>query len=327
MKTINGLKTLEASMKTIGKIILAASITVGLAVSADAASKGQSGGQFLRVGAGARGPAMGGAFSPVADDASAIYWNPAGLSSLEKREVSLAYNAYFKDTAAQFLGYAHPMRHGTFGLGVSMFGVKDIDKRSATGGDADTADLGQFDTKDIAVSFGWASRMNLGAGRLKWGAAAKYISSDLESKTARTGAVDLGLMYNFREDGGLTASLAVLNLGGSLKFDKESDPLPLNVKPGVAWKRDVGGMGKLTLALDADLLVNDGIAYVQPGLEWWAHPLLALRTGYQFGRDEDAGSGFGAGIGLRLLPFMMDYAFVPYGDLGDTHRISLGVKF
>src|SRR5258708_542635 len=130
MKTENAMKKFETwAMAAMIGVTACAGI-------AQAGSKGTSGGQFLRIGAGARGPGMGGAFSPVADDATAIYWNPAGLATLEKKEVSLGYNAYFKDTAAQFLGYSHPMSKGTLGVGASLFGVKNIDKRSITAGDA-----------------------------------------------------------------------------------------------------------------------------------------------------------------------------------------------
>jgi hypothetical protein len=55
--------------------------------------------------------------------------------------------------------------------------------------------------------------------------------------------------------------------------------------------------------------------------------MVALRTGYQFGRNTGAGSGFSVGMGLTFSNLGLDYAFVPYGDLGDTHRISLGYKF
>lgn len=330
MKKINGITKMEETMKIkkMGQILTILSVSLISVINISmAGSKGKSGGQFLRVGVGARGPAMAGAFSPIVDDATAIYWNPAGLALLEKRNVELTYNSYFKDTASQFAGYAHPTRRGVFGLGVSLFGVKDIEKRSLTGGDSDTPDLGNFDTRDMAVSLGWANKMGLGDGILNYGAALKYISSDLETEKANTAAVDLGVIHQCHKDKGLSLSLAVLNLGGELKFKDTGDPLPLNIKPGVAWRQGLGKLGKLSLALDGDILVNDGIGYVQPGFEWWAHRAFALRGGYQFGRDKDAGQGFGVGAGFRLFNIGVDYAFVPFGDLGDTHRMSLGVKF
>lgn len=307
------------------KLFLFALITQLLNPSITFASgPGTSGGQFLRVGVGARAAGMGGAFSSLADDASAIYWNPSGLAQLSQKEVTLSYNAYFLDTSAQFLGYAQPMAGGVFGVSVNMLSVKDIGKRSVTGGDADAPDQGTFKTSDLAGTLAYARKLddlNLGVG-------VKYISSDLGSSdygtaSANAFAVDLGAMYNINEN--LQASLAVLNLGTKLKYISESDPLPLNIKPGVAWKGDVG-FGKLNAVLDADLLVNDGLNYVQPGVEYWPIEMLAIRAGYQIGRDSSAG-GLGAGLGFRHSSLSVDYAFVPFGNLGDTHRVSLGLRF
>jgi hypothetical protein len=307
--------------------LLIVAATLMCASGAFAAGKGTSGAQFLRIDAGARGAAMSGAISPIVDDATAIYYNPAGLSRMEQREVELAYNAYFKDTSSQFAGYAHPTEsHGTFGIGVSMFGVRDIQRRSADTGDTDSAQS-TFNTQDLAVSLGWANKMALGNGRLHYGGALKYVSSNLDVKTARTGAVDMGAAWDMRENGGLTVSFAVLNLGGKLKFQSESDPLPLNVKPGVAYRMNFQRMGKLTLAMDANMYVHDGAGSVQPGVEWSPVPMFSLRGGYQIGRDTGAGSGVSVGAGFNLMRLKLDYAFVPFGDLGDTHRISLGYKF
>lgn len=331
MKNINQKNmnaTLEATMKkTVKTLIIAMTLTAttGLVF---AAGKGTSAGQFLRVGVGARGPAMGGAFSPIANDVTALYWNPAGLAQLERKEVGISYNSYFEDTAAQFLGYAHPTAEkGTFGFGLNMFGVQDIEKRSAAGGDADTPDLGEFDTRDMALSIGWANKRDMGRGKINYGAALKYISSDLETEKAATAALDLGMIYHLREDGGMSLSMALLNAGGELKYDEEGDALPLTVKPGMAYRMNFERMGGLTMAVDADLVTTDGLVVVQPGVEWTPHKVLSLRTGYQIGRDDEAGSGFAAGVGFNLMNLNFDYAFVPYGDLGDSHRVSLGLKF
>ena len=320
---MNGQKFSEGIMK---KFLTVSLVTLTLAQFSWAAGKGTSGGQFLRVGAGARAMGMAGAFSSLADDATAIYWNPAGMSILDKREVSLSYNAYFKDTSSQFASYAHPTSNGAVGIGMTLFSVKDIDHRTAGAGDSDTPDLGSFNTQDMALSLGYASRFEMGESKLHYGAALKYISSDLETEKAATGALDLGMLYRFHDEAGLGFSVSVLNLGGELKFDGEGDPLPLTVKPGISFRKDLGRM-KLNAVLDSDILLNDDKAYVQPGFELWVAPSVALRTGYQFGRGDGAGSGVAAGLGVKVSRVMIDYAFVPYGDLGDTHRMSVGMKF
>ncbi|MCG3203458.1 MAG: hypothetical protein KCHDKBKB_00125 [Elusimicrobia bacterium] len=330
MKTMNKSieKCEEGVMKRFFRMTAALMVVMICSSGLIAAGKGTSGGQFLRIGAGARGPGMAGALAPIVDDATAIYYNPAGLARVERPEVQVSYNAYFKDTAQQFIGYAHPSRdHGSFGLGVTLFGVQDIEKRSATAGDADRPDLGEFDTRDMAVSLGWGNKRSMGAGRLHYGAALKFISSNLETESAATGATDLGLVWDLREEGGLSLSMSLLNLGGELKFADEGDPLPLNFKPGLAYRMNFERMGRLNAIIDSDLLLHDGIASVQPGLEWMPLEMFSLRTGYQIGRDEGAGSGFAAGAGFHLMNIGIDYAFMPFGDLGDTHRISIGYRF
>jgi len=317
------LNKLEDKMKSFGKILSAAALgLIMISNTGFAAGKGESGGQFLRIGAGARGPALAGAFAPIVDDATAIYWNPAGMAKMENKEVSVSYNSYFEDTNSQFIGYGHPTENGVFGLGLTLLGVSDIEKRSITGGDADIADQGDFDTRDMALSLGYARAMD----NLSLGAAVKYISSDLEAESAATGAVDLGAMLAIGESG-LSASLSILNLGGELKFANEGDPLPLNIKPGLAYKMKMERFGSMNFILDSDMLVHDGLMFIQLGIEWNLHRMMSLRSGYQFGRDDGAGSGFAAGAGFNILMFSLDYAFVPMDELGDTHRMAIGLKF
>src|SRR5262249_29606857 len=90
-------KNLEGTMKGVMKLMALSTAALVCSSGLYAAGKGTSGAQFLRIDAGARGAAMSGAVSPVIDDATAIYYNPAGLSRMEQREAELAYNAYFKD--------------------------------------------------------------------------------------------------------------------------------------------------------------------------------------------------------------------------------------
>jgi hypothetical protein len=328
METTIEMETWEVVMKALARMMMVGmAATLASSGMLQASGKATSGAQFLRIGVGARGPAMSGALSPVVDDATSIYYNPAGLARMERKNVQVGYNSYFEDTASQFIGYGHPTaERGAFGVGISMFGVRDIEKRSASAGDADTADLGSFNTQDMAVSVGWADKRELGSKNLHYGAALKYVSSDLETESAVTGAVDMGVMLDMHEAGGLTFSAALLNLGGEMKFANEGDPLPLNFKPGVAYRWNEKKFGNLAVLLDADMLLHDGTVLVQPAIEWTPVSIFSLRGGYQIGRDSDAG-GASVGAGFDLSKLHIDYAFVPYGELGDTHRMAVGYKF
>ena len=114
-----------------------------------------------------------------------------------------------------------------------------------------------------------------------------------------------------------------MNLGS----DIGPDPLPLTLKAGAAY-RLLGQ--RLVLASDIDWLAQDRRAYLDLGTEYWLDKDLAVRAGYQVGHGADGlGTlvGFGAGLGIKLRQFTFDYAFVPFGDLGDTHRMTLGLRF
>ncbi len=89
--------------------------------------------------------------------------------------------------------------------------------------------------------------------------------------------------------------------------------------------------GKLAAGADIDWLANDERFYLALGAEYLLNKNFAFRAGYQFGHaSDDLGSGLvglGAGLGLKFDSFALDYAYVPFGDLGDTHRMTLGFNF
>ena len=107
--------------------------------------------------------------------------------------------------------------------------------------------------------------------------------------------------------------LAVQHVGSTLG----GDPLPLTYKLGLAFKMD-----PVLVACDA-AVCTDEQNYVTAGMEVPLSPQFSLRAGYRLNRDE--GSGLCAGLGVNLDQVTLDYAFAPYGELGDTHRVSVGL--
>ena len=100
-------------------------------------------GEFLSVGAGARGLAMGGAFCAVADDATAGYWNPAGLIRIEGQEAQFMHSERFGGIVKyDYLGYGRS--NGTTGLGASLF-------RTDVGDIANTLNIPYYDTGSDGV--------------------------------------------------------------------------------------------------------------------------------------------------------------------------------
>jgi hypothetical protein len=114
----------------------------------------------------------------------------------------------------------------------------------------------------------------------------------------------------------------VRNLGSSMKFEQQSDPLPTDWKLGVAAVQMMDK--KLNVSLDYTSPKDDS-GYVSTGFEYWLVPMIALRAGYLNSKTE--GSGMRAGIGLRFRGVSFDYAYAGQGELGMSHRYELSFRF
>lgn len=94
--------------------------------------------------------------------------------------------------------------------------------------------------------------------------------------------------------------------------------LSKSLRGGIALK-----LGNIALSADA-VSPNDNDTYFCAGAEFHLGDLVVLRGGYTSGQD--TGEGYTAGVGFNTSRLSVDYAYVPYGDLGDTHRVSLSMR-
>lgn len=262
---------------------------------------------FLRFGTGARAVGMGEAFTGVASDVNAIYWNPGGLSKLSNKEISCEYKAWLEDIKIGNLVYGQPIGRGAFAGGITYLGATD--RRF----DIDRKYLGRFENSYHVIAIGYTYN---GVG-LKL----KYIKGKLDTEEAYGLAADIGLLY--RAFNNLTLGAVVKNLGlKPMKFIEDEDPMPINYIIGIAHK-----FNNLLLALDINKPIDNKFRF-NLGAEYWIGKIIALRTGYKF-KEEGNEEGFGltAGLGFKFKNYQFDYAYVPYGNLGDAHRYSLIIRF
>ncbi len=281
---------------------------------------GATGAAFLKIAPGARAAALGEAFTAVADDASAIQWNPAGLGWLKKSEFTATHGQWIQQSDHNYLAAAVPARWGTLGISITSFSVPDIAKRAA---DTDAAD-GTFDSRDAAYGVAWGRALG---DRWSVGATAAYVRQTLDGHSAGAPMLNLGALW--RTAGGrFTAGAAVRNLGGEIKFDEEGDPLPMTAAAGAAY-RTLNGR----LLLSGDVRVPaQGDAAESVGIEL-SRPLFrdgrgALRAGYDSSSAEAVnGTGLALGTGLSFGRWGFDLTWAPYGVLGDTFRYGFRVLF
>ena len=303
----------------------------GRAAAFGSSAKGTSGGQFLEIAPGARPAAMGGAFAGIADDVYAVYYNPAGLANLQRVEVTGMDDQYFQGVNYDFAGLAVPLlkfqkdsfeamnSRGVLGVGVYNLSLGNI----PTQGNTETASpTGTIASQDVAytVSYAYAPRDT----DLAFGVTGKYVTSSLGGYNASVFAADAGALYH-KDQWSFGAGLR--NLGPQYGFAGQADPLPLLLYAGTGYR--INGHWLASAEIDAprdnNLVLALGTEYVHP----FSMKLSGtLRAGYNTG-NTDAGGFAGASIGAGLTygNFAFDYAFIPFGDLGNTNRYSLIVKF
>jgi hypothetical protein len=268
------------------------------------------GASFLKIPVGPRVCGMGEAAVAYIDDASALYYNPAGLANVRTFDVLLAHNQGFLDMNQEYeAGVYGNEALGKFGLAFDYWGSGDIQGVNIRG---------ESIPGYIVSAADWS--LNLGYGRsfsdLSFGLGAKFIHQQHESLSTSAVAFDAGAMYKTPLEG-LKAGLAVANIGTKAKLYKDEYSLPMQARLG--WRYDYSIVG-----VTQDFIVSEsekpGIA---AGAECRPVDIVALRLGYRTGSDVDGFSGLRAGLGISWQGIGVDYAFAPYGKLGASHRISI----
>ena len=311
-------------------LLAAALWPAGRAMAAGASQRGTSGAQFLQIEPGARPAGMGYAFAGVADDVQAVYYNPAGLGNLTKVEATGMDDQYFQGINYSFAALSAPLlswgnasepknAYGVLGAAVYNLSAGNIENRTS----AETAaPVGTFSSEDYAYALSYAYA--LADTGLALGASGKFIQSDLSGYNAHGFAADLGALYKYES---LSLGAGLRNLGPAYGFAGQADPLPLTLFAGAGWHI----LPQWLVAAEADL-PRDNNASISFGTEY-VHVFSekfsgTARAGYAK-QNTDAGGLSGAtfGAGLGYANFNFDFAFVPFGDLGNAYQYSIVVKF
>lgn len=286
---------------------------------------GTAGAQFLELGVSARAAGMGEVFLAVADDASALYYNPSGLTQLGQKELILTHVDYIAGITYDFGGISIPTSRlgGVVGLGIYFLNSGDIP--NITNRTKDLSNPEQtYQAKEYALALTYARSLT---DRFSIGTTLKFIDELYEEERANGWAVDVGTMYktdfkNFR------IGVMMSNFGSDLKFIKEAYPLPINFKFGISMEPVTFGEHKALIGLELSH-PNDNLEKFNSGVEYWYRDILALRVGNQFGYDSGDFS-FGAGVKLPFYSktkLRVDYGYHDFGFLSEVHRFTLNLSF
>ena len=309
--------------------------------------------QFLKIGVGARAMGMGETFVAVANDASTLYWNPAGLTNIKSASLMVSHSQWFADIYHDFAAMAIPLNNNDF-IGISAIALNTDEQEVTTIDQPDGAGI-FYDVSDIAIGISYARALT---DRFSTGITAKYIQQNAYNETARSVAIDIGT-YLRTGYHGLTIAMCMSNFGGRMKLEgrdlialvdindeidgnyrtdarlkTESWPLPLNFRVGIAMDI-MGGVdpffssqdNRFTLAIDGNH-PNDNEERVNVGGEYSWREMLFARVGYKINYDVEKwafGGGLKFDIGQQKLA--IDYAMVDFADLGTVARFSVELMF
>jgi len=289
------------------------------------AKVGTTGAQFLELAVSARSMGMGDAFTAISDDVSAIYYNPAGLTSLLGREAMFTYIRMPADINYGFGAVAFPLESigGVLAIGTYALSAGWMIERTYQQGTYEGTGR-EFGAVDLAFTVGYGRYLT---DRFSMGLSVKYIGEYYHNESASGWAVDVGTSYDtgYR---GFKIAMVITNFGPDLKMLEHAYPLPINFRFGGCINLVDGVDNILTLSMEGSH-PSDNLEKYNMGLEYVFKERYILRAGNRLNYDVD-GLTFGGGV---RVPFNdeqeihFDYAFQDFGILTQVHRFTMSILF
>lgn len=284
-------------------------------------------GDFLSLGAGARSLGMGSAFVAISDDASAVYWNAAGVAQLPRREAMAMHAERFGGVVKyDFMSLVTPTeRFGGAGVGILRVGVDDI-KYTVLEDPADTlSERNRPRVSRIVSAADYALYLSNGrsaGGNLFLGGTVKLIRRKIAENSAGGYGIDLGALYVAPWGASVGVSLRDVTTTAIVWDTGAEDSIRPSVHLGVAYSRAVAVLrGRLIGALNGSAGPDEPDDRINAGFEYRCRDVVALRLGSERGNMT-------AGMGLRLYGrFALDVAFLGHEELDNTYRVSACAQF
>lgn len=354
---------------TISRVTVAFGVILALATSSiptfaqatitatDFTKVGLSGGQFLKIGVGARATGMAGAHSAVANDLSSIFWNPAGVASIKKYAADFSQTFWFGGMQHNFAAAVVPISEN-YRLAASFTNFSSGDIRVTTMDQQDGTG-GIYQVSDVALGLTFAGQLT---DQFSFGVTAKYISMGFTNMNAGGILFDVGTRYETGFEG-VVLGFSISSLGTQMEYTgsdvaRSNNPvdgintlpidmrlvtspfdLPLSFRMGLGADLCKGALFEpeidengvlqhsLITAVDFETFsdVREQFAF---GAEYTWKEFISLRAGYRMGSDQ---FGFAGGVGIRYVSEdfagRIDYSLNPTVNLGLINRVSIALRF
>jgi len=276
---------------------------------------------------------MGGAYTAISNDINCLYYNPAGMRNMNQTVIGAMHTEWIAGMNYEFAGGIIPSRLGPWGLSAIYLNTGEIEGRSA-----DRESTGNFTASDVAVSLSHVRQFRTD---VYFGTSLKIIRQTIADETAEGVAVDVGMSWKVGSEKlvvsskqGIEIGFAIRNLGPKMKFIEEEFSLPMTITAGAGYNI----LDPFKIALDVSYEPIDDKKSVRLGTEFVPFGFMSLRAGYLIKAIETIYSGdlnnspleskgLSGGIGFSIYGYNLDYAIVPYKELGTTHRVSFQAKF
>ena len=283
---------------------------------------GTAGANFLQIGVSPRAVAMGEAFLPIADDVSAAFYNPGGLSLLQERQLFLSHLEWPANIQLEYAAFGMPTPNlgGVISFSTAILHMDDMEVTTPfyPNGTGQT-----FTASDYMMGLSYSRFLT---DKFAFGVTVKYIQLYAHDISAGGWSADVGTYYDtgFKS---MKIAMAVTNFGPDMEFITEKFPLPINFSMGFSMEALDMGPHRITTAFVGSHPSDNAERY-NIGVEYLFNNILSLRAGYKVNYDnEDFSFGGGLQTSLGTLAARLDYAYVPFEFLEESHRFSLNIGF
>ncbi|MCA9739986.1 PorV/PorQ family protein [candidate division KSB1 bacterium] len=332
--------------------LAAVSLLLASAAAAQNVTKtGTTAAKFLSIPVGSRALGMGGAYVSIANDASAMYWNPGGLAKLPTNELFVQHSEWLADINFDYLAMAVPFADGVAGINLTAMTMSEFEvlTEEFPNGTGET-----FAASSYALGVAYARNLT---DRFGIGANVKYITEKIGNTTASSIAVDIGTMFT-TPFAGIRLGASISNFGNKMQMtgddllvQSDIDPqfsgnnpninsylatekfdLPLLLRIGISWDAFNTEQNRLTLAVDGGH-PNDNSEYANAGFEYALfNETVFLRGGYKsiFLSDREEKFAFGGGFHYKFVrgfDVALNYAFEQFEHLDNVHKFSFSLRF
>lgn len=312
--------------KAVWTLGLAGLLLPGIAGAANIFEKvGTFGGQFLKIPVGARAEGMGGAFVGVSDDASAIFWNAAGIARIDPEKSVLSFNHAVLPADIQFTqaGYVFHMKRIPGAVGVNVRSLR-MDPMIETTAFQPDGTGNTFDAGYMTVGLTYARSFT---DKFSAGVTGNFIHSGLAEFSQQTYSFDIGTLYDVGTLG-MKIGMSISNIGSQEKFIDRTARIPSIFRVGTSAMLFQSANQRLLGSFEFSH-PPDNSERMNVGMEYGFQKFMYLRGGYNINYDSE---GLAGGIGFHLPVSVagqsdIDYAYTDMGDLGGVHRISVQFVF